>query len=113
MGIEQRKHPRVSGYAKALLLGSLIPGYIRDLSRSGCQVAFMQAVQVAEGDLVAIRIIAEHDPSIPPFEVRLRVRWIKPDAIWHAFGGEIVQQENAEAAGVFDKLVDYYSGTNT
>ena len=113
MGSEQRKHPRVSGYAKALLLGPQVPGYIRDLSRSGCQVAFMQAVGVAVGDTVTIRVIAEHDPSMVPFEVKLHVRWVKPDPIWHAFGGEIESLKGSEGYGIFEKLVEYYAGAGT
>jgi hypothetical protein len=111
MGTELRKDPRVSGYAKALLLKPKAPGYIRDLSRRGCQVAFMQAVSVAAGDLITVRIIVEHDITLPPFEIALRVRWVKPDAIWFTLGGEI---ESAPAPGsetVFEKLVDYYAGT--
>jgi hypothetical protein len=47
VGSKLRKNPRVSGYAKALLVGQMTPGYIRDLSRSGCQVAFMQSIAAA------------------------------------------------------------------
>ena len=107
MGTELRKDPRVSGYAKAILLPSMTPGYIRDLSRRGCQVAFMQAVTVAAGELVSVRVIAEHDPRIPPFQVALRVRWARPDGIWFTFGGQV---EDADQKAVFEQLVDYYEG---
>jgi hypothetical protein len=113
VGIENRKQPRVSGYAKALLLGPMAPGWVRDLSRSGCQVAFMQAVDVKVGDTVMLKIIAEHDPSIAPFEIRLHVRWMKPDPIWHSFGGEIDSPAGSEGVEVFEKLVDYYPGAGT
>ena len=111
MGSELRKNPRVSGYAKALLVGQMTPGYIRDLSRSGCQVAFMQSVAAAAGDLITVRVIAEHDPSIPPFEISLRVRWVKPDPLWWTLGGEIESVGGHEAQDIFEKLVDYYAGT--
>jgi hypothetical protein len=110
MGTEQRKQPRVSGYAKAVLLGPLAPGYVRDLSHAGCQVAFMQAVDVKVGDTVRLRIIAEHDPTMAAFEVGLRVRWVRPDPIWHSIGGEIDAPAGSESAGTFEKLVDYYAG---
>ena len=112
MGSELRKNPRVSGYAKALLVGQMTPGYVRDLSRSGCQVAFMQSVAAAAGDLITVRVIAEHDTSIPPFEISLRVRWVKPDPIWWALGGEIESVGGQEAQDVFEKLVDYYAETS-
>jgi hypothetical protein len=87
-----------------------VPGYIRDLSRSGCQVAFIQSVSVAPGDVVSVRVIAEHDPSIAPFEVRLRVRWVKPDEIWFAMGGELERVTEPTDRAAFEKLVDYYAG---
>ncbi len=110
MGSEQRRQRRVSGYAKALVVGSLTPGYVRDLSRSGCQVAFMQPVKVAVGDTLPLRVIAEHDPSLEPFEMTLRVRWIRPDPLWQSMGGQIEWPEGATAAAAFEKLVEYYAG---
>jgi hypothetical protein len=109
MGTDQRKSPRASSYAKALLLEPQALGYVRDLSRSGCQVAFMQSVEVATGDLITLRIIAEHDPSLAPFELQLRVRWVKRDPLWFALGGEIDTIEDARGAEAFDRLVMYYT----
>jgi len=113
MGSEHRMNPRVSGYAKALLVGPTIPGYIRDLSKKGCQVAFMQPVAAAIGDLLRIQVIAEQSLSIPPFELSLRVRWLKPDPLWYALGGEIEEVSCPEDDTVFDRLVDYYTGPAT
>ncbi len=110
MGTEQRKDPRVSSYAKAILLTPPAPGYIRDLSRTGCQVAFMQPVPAAVGDVITLRVIAEHDPSITPFPITLRVRWLKQDAIWFALGAQIEQFDDPAALSSFEKLVAYYSG---
>ena len=110
MGNEQRKSPRVSGYAKALLVGPTIPGYIRDLSRAGCQVAFMQPVAASTGDLLRIRVIAEQSLDIPAFELSLRVRWLKPDPLWFALGGEIEEVSCREDENVFERLVEYYTG---
>jgi hypothetical protein len=105
---EHRKHPRVTSYAKALLVGAMTPGHIRDLSATGCQVVFMQAVAAAVGDLLRLRVIPEHDPAIAPFQICLRVRWIKPDPLWFALGGEIEEVSCTEDAGAFEKLVSYY-----
>ena len=113
MGSELRKDPRVSGYAKALLLEPKTPGYIRDLSRHGCQVAFLQAVTAAAGDLITVRVMAEHDTTLPAFDIVLRVRWVRPDSIWFAIGGEIEKAPAAGSETVFEKLVDYYAGTVT
>jgi hypothetical protein len=111
MGSEHRENPRVSGYAKALLLGPTTPGYIRDLSKTGCQVAFMQPIAASVGDLLTLRVIAEQGLNIPPFELTLRVRWLKPDALWFALGGEIESVSCREDENVFERLVTYYAGT--
>jgi hypothetical protein len=111
MGSEQRINPRVPSYAKAMLVEPLIPGYIRDLSRSGCQVAFMQSITAAVGDLIAVRVIAEHDPTLPPFLIHLRIRWKKADAPWSTLGGQIEPMDNAKEKDTFERLVSYYAGT--
>ena len=111
MGTEQRKDPRVPGYAKAVFVDGQIPGYIRDLSRSGCQVSFMQPVPAAVGDLITVQVIAEHDPSIVPFLVRLRVRRVIEDALWHSLGTEIESIFDPKEAQAFDALVSYYSSS--
>jgi hypothetical protein len=110
MSAEHRHQPRVSGYAKALLIGPNTPGYIRDLSRTGCQVAFVQTVAAVAGDLIKVRVIDEHDPSVPQFQISLRVRRIKPDALWCVLGGEIESVSGHEDQSAFEKLVDYYAG---
>jgi hypothetical protein len=110
VGAENRHQPRVSGYAKALLVGPNTPGYIRDLSRTGCQVAFVQAVPAVAGDLIKVRVIDEHDPSVPQFDINLRVRRIQPDALWCVLGGEIESVSGHEDENVFAKLVEYYAG---
>jgi hypothetical protein len=111
MGSEQRMNPRVPSYAKAMLIDPLTPGYIRDLSRSGCQVAFMQSVAADVGDLIAVRVIAEHDPTLPPFLIHLRVRWKKADDPWSTLGGQIEPMDDAHERATFDRLVSYYAGT--
>jgi hypothetical protein len=110
MSAEQRRYPRVVGYAKAIHAATKTPGYIRDLSRTGCQVAFMQPVPVEVGDRFDIEVIAEHDPSIPPFVVCLRARWKKTDQLWLSIGGEIEALACAENEEHFAALVSYYEG---
>jgi hypothetical protein len=109
VGTEQRKDPRVPGYAKAVFVDRQIPGYIRDLSRSGCQVSFMQPIPAVVGDLITVQVIAEHDPTIAPFNVRLRVRRVVSDTLWHTLGTQIETIFDDKDAKAFEKLVTYYS----
>ena len=111
MEAEKRKDARVPSYAKAVLVNGQVPGYIRDLSRSGCQVAFLQPPRVGVGDVLTVRVIAEHDPSIPPFRIRLRVRRLIEDPPWHSVGAQIESHVDAAEEQAFEKLVSYYSGS--
>ncbi len=108
MGTENRKSPRMAAYAKAVHPATATPGYIRDLSGTGCQVAFVQPLPVRAGELVEVLVIAEHDPSIPPFPLRLVARWSRADGIWFCVGGEIAEPDSSEAGGGFERLVAYY-----
>lgn len=110
MGTENRRHARVPSYAKAVLMDGHVPGYIRDLSISGCQVSFMQPVAAAVGDVVTIQVIAVHDQSLPPFSMRLRVRRLIQDPPWHSLGAEIEGHLGPREEQAFDALVRYYSG---
>jgi len=107
---EQRKDPRVRGYAKAVLVQGAIPGYIRDLSSFGCQVGFLQPVAGAVGDVISVRVIAEHDPLIAPFLVRLRIRRVIEDPPWHSLGTEVEAIRDPKEAEAFQKIVSYYRG---
>lgn len=108
MDAEQRRGRRVVGYAKAVHARTKTPGYIRDLSATGCQVAFMQPIPVRRGEILDIQIIAEHDPGIPPFTVRLTARWWKSDGIWFCVGGEVAGPVDGKGGDSFAGLVSYY-----
>jgi hypothetical protein len=110
METDLRKHPRVPSYAKAVLVDGRVPGYIRDLSVSGCQVVFMEPTTVSVGDLVTVQVIAVHDPAIQPFLIRLRVRRLIEDPPWHSLGAQIESNLDAQERQAFEALVGYYSG---
>lgn len=113
MGSERRKDPRVPSYAKAVLVDRQIPGYIADLSRSGCQLSFMQPIRAAVGDLITVQVIAEHDPSIVPFQIRLRVRRVIEDALWYSLGTQIETIFDPKDTQAFERLVSYYSASGS
>jgi hypothetical protein len=110
MESDKRKDRRVPSYAKAVLTDRHIPGYIRDLSDSGCQVSFIQPIEAVVGDIITVRIIAEHDPAIAPFVVRLRIRRVIDDPPWHSLGTEVEKIRDPLEAAAFEKLVNYYAG---
>ncbi len=108
MGSEQRKQRRIKGYAKVLFAKTMTPGYIRDLSKTGCQVSFVQAVPAASADVIELQVIGGDDPRIRTFSFSLLVRWTRSDGIYFSLGGEIEGVSKDAEAGLFGKLVDYY-----
>jgi hypothetical protein len=110
VGDENRKVRRVQAYAKAVHEATHTPGYIRDLSAAGCLVAFAQPLAVQAGGELVLRVIAEHDPSIPPFTVRLAVRWSRSDGLWFCIGGEIAEGGDGTGSTGFARLLSYYAG---
>jgi len=72
-------------------------------------VAFLTRPAAGVGDVVTVQIIAEHDPAIAPFRVRLRVRRLIDDPPWHSLGAEIEGAVEAQDEHAFRALVSYYS----
>jgi hypothetical protein len=110
VGNENRKTNRVQAYAKAVSEATRIPGYIRDLSAAGCFIAFAQPLDVEAGREIVVRVIAEHDPSLPPFSLRLTVRWARSDGLWFCVGGEIAEGGDGTGGAGFASLLSYYAG---
>jgi hypothetical protein len=107
MSAEQRSHERSTAHAKAVFVDTMTPGYLRDLSSSGCQVAFMAPVPAQEGLSVKIQVIPVHDPAQTPFQLLLDVRWIRNDPLWYLMGGKIRGATSEDTASL-EKLIAYY-----
>ena len=107
MNAEHRRAERAAGYDKAILLDTMTPGYLRDLSATGAQVAFLRPVSVSEGQTVVIRVIPVHDGTIASFRLSFEVRWVRSDPVWFVMGGQIRCSTGQDAASL-NKLVEYY-----
>ncbi len=110
MGSENRRQDRVKGYAKVLCNPSMLPGYIRDLSRTGCQVSFLQDLPASTGEVIQLTVVAGEQSGTPAFSFSLRLRWKKTDGLYFFFGGDIEGVSSPEEQDRFEKLVEYYQG---
>jgi hypothetical protein len=93
-----------------LFIANMTPGYIRDLSRTGCQISFVQAVQANVGEVIEIQVVAGGEPQIVPFALRVLIRWVKSDGVFFSLGGEFVDVPTGAKESPFARLVDYYQG---
>ena len=73
----------------------------------------MQPIGAAVGDLITVQVIAEQDPSIVPFRIRLRVRRVIEDALWHSLGTQIETILDPKETRAFEQLVSYYSASGS
>jgi hypothetical protein len=111
MGSENRKNNRMKCYAKVLYRPSKTPGYIRDLSLTGCQISFVQPIPAGKDDEIDLDVVGGGEENTP-FSFRLRVRWVSKDGIYYSLGGEIADPESAAGHAAFNKLVEYYQQGN-
>ena len=96
MGEDQRKNPRNKTYAKVLLEGSGTLGYLRDLSKEGCQLAFIGNPSVEKGRVVKIDVLPAEEMKIPRFSLEVQIMWTRNDPVYYLAGGLITATKNEE-----------------
>jgi hypothetical protein len=106
MGEEQRKHPRNKAYAKVLLKTTGTLGYLRDLSKEGCQLAFIGNPSVQKGAVVSIDVLPAEEMEIPRFGMEVQIMWTRNDPVYHLAGGLITSTQSRET---LDELFHYYA----
>jgi len=106
MGEDHRKNPRNKTYAKVLLADSGALGYLRDLSREGCQLAFIGNPLVEKGTVVNVEVLPVEEMDIPRFSMEVQIMWTRNDPVYHLAGGLITSTQNK---GRFEELFKYYA----
>ena len=109
MGKEQRKSQRNKTYAKVLLEASGTPGYLRDLSTDGCQLALVRAASVQTGDSLAVSVLPAEEIGIPRFSVILEIMWTRNDPVYFLVGAVIASVTDTESEERLEKLFEYYA----
>jgi hypothetical protein len=89
MGEDKRKYPRSKTYAKVFLAQSGTLGYLRDLSKEGCQFAFIGNPQVARDAVITVEVLPAEEMGIPRFSMEVRIMWTRDDPVYHLAGGLI------------------------
>ena len=106
MGQEQRKSSRNKTYAKVLLDGGGILGYLRDLSQEGCQLAFVADPEVNKGDVVNVQVLPAEEMEIPRFSIAVQIMWTRNDPVYYITGGLITSVQDEQN---FKSLFSYYA----
>jgi hypothetical protein len=106
MDEDHRKNPRNKTYAKVLLQDSGTLGYLRDLSKEGCQLAFIGNPPVEKGRIVAIEVLPAEEMEIPRFSMEVQIMWTLKDPVYHRAGGLISSTQDKER---LEELFKYYA----
>jgi len=109
MGKEQRKSPRNKTYAKVLLEGSSTPGYLRDLSPDGCQLALIRPLSVQKGDSLTVSVLPAEEMGIPRFSVTVEIMWTRSDPVYFFVGAIIAPVTDKESEERLEELFKYYA----
>jgi hypothetical protein len=106
MGEDQRRNPRNKTYAKVLLEQSGTLGYLRDLSREGCQIAFIGDPSVENGTVVSVDVLPAEEMNIPRFSMEVQIMWTRNDPVYYLAGRLITSTQNK---GTLEQLFEYYA----
>jgi hypothetical protein len=109
MGQEQRKSPRNKTYAKVLLEGCGIPGYLRDLSKEGCQLALIRKPPVQKSDALNVEVLPSEEMRIPRFSMTVQIIWTRIDPVYFLVGGLITAVKGKAGKVRLDQLFRYYA----
>jgi hypothetical protein len=107
---DNRRGPRSRTYAKVLVEGAGTLGYLRDLSREGCQLALLAPLAADSGETLTIRILPEPDTGVQEFRMTLEVRWSRTSSPYFLVGGVSRAVGASAESGPLEQLLHYYAG---
>lgn len=109
MGAEQRRTPRNKTYAKVLIEDRQAQGYLRDLSREGCQLALLEELDIERGDRLRVTVLPGEEIGIRSFSLSTEIMWRRSDPVYLLVGARILSAEGEEAEQRLARLFGYYS----
>jgi hypothetical protein len=112
MQTESRRQERVKSYAKVLISPGMTPGYIRDVSVTGCQVSFLQPVAEGPGQCARLSVLPGEGVDGGTFTIEMTVRWARRDGPYFSVGGDVRESASPLDRVGFRRLVEYYSSTS-
>lgn len=105
---DKARTPRETCYAKILFLEDNIPGYIKDISTTGCRIDIPSDVAWEIGQRKKIIIIPEEPLAIDPIKGTVEIRWIKKVEMFYKCGMQVVSVKDLHSKESYRKLLLYY-----
>jgi hypothetical protein len=108
MSEEQRNKVRLKTHVKILIKGWEVPGYIRDLSREGCQLSLTRPLDLKREQALAVSVLADPETGVVPFDFFLQVLWTRTDPVFFNLGGPIAPFPGPQHERGLRRLYEFY-----
>ncbi len=96
-------------FAKVVLVKDNSPGYLRDISKSGCYIALLKPAVVEKQDILELIIIPGDEIGIQYFKLNLEVLWIRTESLYFCLGGKVSALPGPENKERLEQLIRYYA----
>jgi hypothetical protein len=101
--------PRSQAYAKVKIEAANVLGYLRDLSREGCQVALLDTIELDADASLTVRIIAPPEIGLKTFSVAFQVMWSRSSPPYFLMGGTYLPLGGKAEQAALEELLRYYT----
>lgn len=108
MPTDKRRLRRERTLAKIIVGEDAVPGYLRDLSKEGCQLALLKQIPVNHDDLIRVKVLPGDEIGVAPFSVSVTVAWFRSDPVYFLVGGIITPLAGEHDTRRLSELYTYY-----
>jgi hypothetical protein len=108
MSENKRRGVRLKTHAKIIIRGREVTGYLRDLSREGCQLSLTRPLELRREEALTVAVLPDPETAIPPFSFFVQVLWTRADPVFFNLGGPISPFPGKEHADSLRRLYAYY-----
>ena len=103
------REARHASYAKVVLSQSDALGYLRNISDSGCRLAFLEQLPIQIGTSLEMQVIPAAEMGSPAFYMTFIVQWTRPGEVFFTVGGRVDTFPSEEDRRSYDLLMKHWS----
>jgi hypothetical protein len=108
MSHEPRREVRHKTHAKVVVKGHEVPGYLRDLSRTGCRLSLIRPLELKREEALTVTVPANPELGLLQSGFFLLVLWTQADPVFFNVGGQIRPLPGQENEQGLQRLFEYY-----
>jgi hypothetical protein len=105
---EQKRDSRDRAYAKVIFPEDNLPGYVRDISKTGCRIDLVKKVSWTTGEKKKIVIVPEEHVGFAPVHGTVEVRWLRPGEIYNSVGVRFISVQDEDSKKNYKFLLKFF-----